>query len=165
MEQLVRDTRIAQIYEGTNGVQAMDLVGRKLVKNRGAFVHSYLSEVRELIAEVQRDSGLSAMAQATANAADAIAQATDDLIAASAQDADEINAAAVDFLHAFGLFCYAHMWLLMLQAAQGKTDDFYDDKRRVAMFFFNRMLPELDMRLAFIRGGAAPLMALSSESF
>lgn len=165
MEQLVRDTRIAQIYEGTNGVQAMDLVGRKLVKNRGAFVHGYLTEVRELIAQVQDDTGLSAMAQATANAADAIAQATDDLIAASAQNADEVNAAAVDFLHAFGLLCYAHMWLMMLQASQGKTDDFYADKRRVGAFFYSRMLPELEMRLAFIRGGAAPLMALSAESF
>lgn len=165
MEQLVRDTRIAQIYEGTNGVQAMDLVGRKLVKNRGAFVHGYLTEVRELIAQVQDDTGLSAMAQATANAADAIAQATDDLIAASAQNADEVNAAAVDFLHAFGLLCYAHMWLMMLQASQGKTGDFYADKRRVGAFFYSRMLPELEMRLAFIRGGAAPLMALSPESF
>lgn len=165
MEQLVRDTRIAQIYEGTNGVQAQDLVGRKLVKNRGAYVHNYLTEVRELIARVQGDSALSSAAQATAAAADAIAQATDDLVAASAQDADEINAAAVDFLHAFGLFTYAHMWLLMLQAAQGKDGDFYADKRRVAGFFFSRMLPELDMRLAFIRGGAAPLMALSAEGF
>tara|TARA_R110001599_G_scaffold67997_1_gene191660 strand:+ start:3756 stop:5534 length:1779 start_codon:yes stop_codon:yes gene_type:complete len=165
MEQLVRDTRIAQIYEGTNGVQAMDLVGRKLVKNRGAFVHGYLTEVRELIAQVQGDTGLSAMAQATADAADAIAQATDDLIAASAQNADEVNAAAVDFLHAFGLLCYAHMWLTMLQASQGKTDDFYADKRRVGAFFYSRMLPELEMRLALVRGGAAPLMALSAESF
>ena len=165
MEQLVRDTRIAQIYEGTNGVQAMDLVGRKLVKNRGVFVHGYLTEVRELIAQVQGDTGLSAMAQATADAVDAIAQATDDLIAASAQNADEVNAAAVDFLHAFGLLCYAHMWLMMLQASQGKTDDFYTDKRRVGAFFYSRMLPELEMRLAFIRGGAAPLMALSADSF
>ncbi len=165
MEQLVRDTRIAQIYEGTNGVQAMDLVGRKLVKNRGAFVHGYLTEVRELIAQLQGDTGLSAMAQATADAVDAIAQATDDLIAASAQNADEVNAAAVDFLHAFGLLCYAHMWLMMLQASQGKTDDFYADKRRVGAFFYSRMLPELEMRLAFIRGGAAPLMALAAESF
>ena len=165
MEQLVRDTRIAQIYEGTNGVQAMDLVGRKLVKNRGAFIHSYLAEVRELIAQVQGDTGLNAMAQATADAADAIAQATDDLIAASAQDADEVNAAAVDFLHAFGLLCYAHMWLMMLQASQGKTDDFYADKRRVGAFFYSRMLPELEMRLALVRGGAAPLLALSAESF
>ncbi len=165
MEQLVRDTRIAQIYEGTNGVQAMDLVGRKLVKNRGAFVHGYLTEVRELIAQVQGDRDLSAMAQATADAADAIAQATDDLIAASAQNADEVNAAAVDFLHAFGLLCYAHMWLMMLQASQGKTDDFYADKRRVGAFFYSRMLPELEMRLALVRGGAAPLMALSAESF
>ncbi|MFQ3215620.1 acyl-CoA dehydrogenase C-terminal domain-containing protein [Paraperlucidibaca sp.] len=165
MEQLVRDTRIAQIYEGTNGVQAMDLVGRKLVKNRGAFVHGYLTEVRELIAQVQGDRDLGAMAQATADAADAIAQATDDLIAASAQNADEVNAAAVDFLHAFGLLCYAHMWLMMLQASQGKTDDFYADKRRVGAFFYSRMLPELEMRLALVRGGAAPLMALSAESF
>ena len=105
------------------------------------------------------------MAQATADAADAIAQATDDLIAASAQNADEVNAAAVDFLHAFGLLCYAHMWLMMLQASQGKTDDFYADKRRVGAFFYSRMLPELEMRLALVRGGAAPLMALSAESF
>lgn len=165
MEQLVRDTRIAQIYEGTNGVQAMDLVGRKLVKNRGAYVHSYLAEVREAIAQAAQVPALAYAVAASTEAVNSMAWATDNLVAAAANNPDEVNAAAVDYLQAFGLLCYAHMWLLMLLASTGKTDSFYDGKRKVAQFFFTRMLPELHSRVAFIKAGAEPLMSLDEAAF
>ncbi|PQA30476.1 acyl-CoA dehydrogenase C-terminal domain-containing protein, partial [Amnimonas aquatica] len=98
-------------------------------------------------------------------AADSIAAATDWLIAAAAGNPDEVNAAAVDFLHAFGLLAYAHMWLLMLQASAGKDDAFHADKFKVGAFFFARLLPELDSRVASLRAGADTLMALSEDSF
>lgn len=165
MEQLVRDTRIAQIYEGTNGVQAMDLIGRKLVRNKAAYVHSYLAEVRELVAATAATAELAGFSAATAKAADAIEAISLWVIEAAATNADEVNAAAVDFLHAFGLLCYAHMWLLMAQAAAGKSDDFHSNKLKVAQFFFTRMLPELDSRVASIRAGADVLMNLDAVSF
>lgn len=165
MEQLVRDTRIAQIYEGTNGVQAMDLIGRKLVRNKAAYVHSYLAEVRELVAATAATAELAGFSAATAKAADAIEAISLWVIEAAATNADEVNAAAVDFLHAFGLLCYAHMWLLMAQAAVGKSDDFHSNKLKVAQFFFTRMLPELDSRVVSIRAGADVLMNLDAVSF
>lgn len=165
MEQLVRDTRIAQIYEGTNGVQAMDLVGRKLVRNRGAYVYEYLDEVRALIAQTQSEPALASFAQATNEAADRIAEVTAWITDAAARNADEVNAAAVDFLHAFGLLTYAHMWLLMAQASVTKDDGFYQDKLVVARFFFSRMLPQLHSRVASINAGSDVLMDLQASSF
>jgi len=165
MEQLVRDTRIAQIYEGTNGIQALDLVGRKLVRNRGAYAKSYLAEVRELVAATSADAKLAGYAAATAKAADSIEQAIGFVIGAAAGNADEVNAAAVDFLHAFGFLAYAHMWLLMAQAAVKGADSFHADKLKVADFFFARLLPQLDSRVASLRAGSSTLMALDADSF
>lgn len=165
MEQLVRDTRIAQIYEGTNGVQAMDLMGRKLVRNKGAYVADYLLEVRALISATATHSELASFASATAGAADAIESVSQWVINAAATDADEVNAAAVDYLHAFGLLCYAHMWLLMAQAAHTQADDFHANKIKLAAFFYSRMLPELHSRVVAIRAGSAVLMSLDAASF
>ncbi len=165
MEQLVRDTRIAQIYEGTNGVQAMDLVGRKLVRNKGAYVYEYLDEVRALIAETQGVSELADFAKATAEAVERIAEVTAWIVEASAANADEVNASAVDFLHAFGLLTYAHMWLMMARASVGQADAFYQDKLAVASFFYSRMLPQLHSRVVSIKAGSSVLMSLQPSSF
>ncbi len=165
MEQLVRDTRISQIYEGTNGVQAMDLIGRKLVRNKGAYAQSYLAEVRALVAATEGNAALAGYAAATGKAADSIEAAIQWVITAAAGNADEVNAAAVDFLHAFGFLAYAHMWLLMAQASVAQADDFHADKLKVANFFFARLLPQLDSRLASLRAGSDSLMAMDAASF
>ena len=165
MEQLVRDTRIAQIYEGTNGIQAMDLIGRKLVRNQGAYVQPYLAEVRALAAALQADAVLAGHAAATLRAADRIEALVRSVIAAAAGNPDEVNAAAVDFLHAFGLLTHAHMWLLMAQASVGKADDFHQNKLALANFFFARLLPELEARAAMVEAGAGTLMALPEAAF
>lgn len=163
MEQYVRDVRIAQIYEGTNGIQALDLMGRKVVRNGGAFVATYLAEIREFAAGMQASNGF--LKDALLKAVDRIEALTRDVIERSKTNADEVNAACVDYLHAFGLMSYAYMYALMLEAAAGKDGQFYTDKTLLARFFVTRLLPELDARAAAVDAGAVQLMDFPAEYF
>ena len=165
MEQYVRDTRIAQIYEGTNGVQAMDLAGRKVVRNQGASVQLYLKEVRALRAEL--GAGLEVFAISLSHAADVLEEATQVLLEQAALDVDSISAASVDFLHLFGLVAYAHMWSMMAQVALVHQDDdaFYRNKLQLGHYFMQRMLPEIDSRLQTIKSGAQTMMAFAEGYF
>lgn len=163
MEQCVRDLRIAQIYEGTNGVQAQDLMGRKVVKNGGAFVATYLAEIREFANTLSTD--LDFIKQATLNSADKLEQVTKLVIENAQGNPDEINAASVDYLHAFGLVSYAYMFAKISAAASQKSGEFYESKLNLAKYFVARMLPELDSRIAKIQAGGALLMQFSPEYF
>ncbi|TEU24732.1 acyl-CoA dehydrogenase C-terminal domain-containing protein [Alkanindiges illinoisensis] len=163
MEQCVRDLRIAQIYEGTNGVQAQDLMGRKVVKNGGAFVATYLAEIREFANTLSAD--LDFIKQATLNSADKLEQVTKLVIENAQGNPDEINAASVDYLHAFGLVSYAYMFAKISAAASQKSGEFYESKLNLAKYFVARMLPELDSRIAKIQAGGALLMQFSPEYF
>lgn len=163
MEQCVRDLRIAQIYEGTNGVQAQDLMGRKVVKNGGAFVAAYLAEIREFANTLSAD--LDFIKQATLNSADKLEQVTKLVIENAQGNPDEINAASVDYLHAFGLVSYAYMFAKISAAASQKSGEFYESKLNLAKYFVARMLPELDSRIAKIQAGGALLMQFSPEYF
>lgn len=163
MEQCVRDLRIAQIYEGTNGVQAQDLMGRKVVKNGGAFVATYLAEIREFANTLSAD--LDFIKQATLNSADKLEQVTKLVIENAQRNPDEINAASVDYLHAFGLVSYAYMFAKISAAASQKSGEFYESKLNLAKYFVARMLPELDSRIAKIQAGGALLMQFSPEYF
>lgn len=163
MEQYVRDVRIAQIYEGTNGIQALDLMGRKVVRNGGAFVATYLAEIREFAANMKADNDF--LKAALLKAVDRIEALTHAVIARSKTNADEVNAACVDYLHAFGLMSYAYMFALMIEAANGKQGTFYSDKTLLARFFVTRVLPELDARAAAVEAGAEQLMDFTAEYF
>ncbi|WP_026471185.1 acyl-CoA dehydrogenase C-terminal domain-containing protein [Alkanindiges illinoisensis] len=163
MEQCVRDLRIAQIYEGTNGIQAQDLMGRKVVKNGGAFVATYLAEIREFANTLSAD--LDFIKQATLNSADKLEQVTKLVIENAQGNPDEINAASVDYLHAFGLVSYAYMFAKISAAASQKSGEFYESKLNLAKYFVARMLPELDSRIAKIQAGGALLMQFSPEYF
>jgi alkylation response protein AidB-like acyl-CoA dehydrogenase len=165
LEQYVRDTRIAQIYEGTNGVQAQDLMGRKVAKNNGVFVASFIAEIRDFNATLAGNANLAFIHNALEQAAKEIEVATQWVIEQSNRNADEINAAAVDYLHAFGLLCYAYMWAKMAKAAVGKDDVFYADKMRLAQFFVTRMLPELSSRLASLKSGSDVMMDFDMAYF
>ena len=165
LEQWVRDTRIAQIYEGTNGVQAHDLMGRKVAKNDGVFVASYLAEIRAFNETLAGDASLDFMRVALAQAADEIEAATQWVVEQSKVNPDEINAAAVDYMHAFGLLSFAYMWAKLAKAAAGKSDTFYSDKLKLARFFVTRQLPELTSRIATIKAGADSVMQFDMDYF
>jgi alkylation response protein AidB-like acyl-CoA dehydrogenase len=163
MEQCVRDLRIAQIYEGTNGVQAQDLMGRKVVKNGGAFVATYLAEIREFVAGLSDD--LVFIKQPTLDAANKLEQVTQVVIQNAQNNPDEINAAAVDYLHAFGLVSFAYMFARISAAASQKSGEFYENKLNLAKYFVARMLPELDSRISKISTGSSVLMQFSADYF
>jgi hypothetical protein len=165
MEQLVRDVRIAQIYEGANGIQAGDLMGRKVVKNKAAFVKPYIAEMREAAARLTTPETTRLKTSFVA-AIDRLEGLTQRVIELSASNPDEINAAAVDYLHVFGFVSYAYMWALMGEAAVGKQgDSFYADKLALADYFAVRVLPELEGRARMVEAGAAPLMGFDAAYF
>lgn len=157
MEQFVRDARIAQIYEGTNGVQAMDLVGRKLPLSGGAVVE-------ELFALIEADIGSAAdlfVAKRTGEALASLRQVTADLRGA---DADAAGAAAVDYLRLFALVAFGWMWTRMARVATSDSP-LHRSKRMVAEFYARRMLPQARGLAESIAAGEASLMALPADAF
>ncbi|MDF3030679.1 MAG: acyl-CoA dehydrogenase [Moraxellaceae bacterium] len=165
MEQLVRDTRIAQIYEGTNGIQAQDLMGRKVVKNNAAFVKPYIAEMREAATKLAAPS-LAGLRQAFTAAIDRLEALTRSVIEQSAQNPNASNAAAVDYLQAFGLVTHTYMWALMAAAAEPQqADAFYANKLALADFWVARVLPELEGRARAVEAGAESLMQFAADYF
>ncbi|MGV6477703.1 acyl-CoA dehydrogenase C-terminal domain-containing protein [Azotobacter vinelandii] len=164
-EQLVRDVRIAQIYEGTNGIQALDLLGRKVVANGGDALHAFTGEIRAF---------LDAPA-ASRPFADRLLAAVENLESVSAwlleqaeQDPALVNAVAVDYLNLFGYVAYAYMWARMAAVAQASRDNdeaFYGAKLATAQFYFTKLLPRIHSLDAVIRAGSAPLLELADDRF
>lgn len=157
MEQFVRDARIAQIYEGTNGVQAMDLVGRKLPLGGGAVVDGFFDMIAS---DLRTASGL-IVAQRSSEALTLLRQATIELRGASV---DAAGAAAVDYLRLFALVSFGWMWTRMAAAAIG-DNPLHQAKRQMADFFAVRMLPQAQGLAAAVAAGEASLMALPVEAF
>ncbi|MBD8624157.1 MULTISPECIES: acyl-CoA dehydrogenase C-terminal domain-containing protein [unclassified Pseudomonas] len=163
-EQLVRDVRITQIYEGTNGIQALDLMGRKVVGNGGAFYQLFSDEVRAYAA--QADAALQEFAQPLIHALDRLDALTAGVLDRAANDPREIGAASVEYLQAFGYTAYAYMWTRMAAAALGRQDEaFYASKLGTARFYFARLLPRIHSLAAAVDAGSASLFLLDEEQF
>ena len=164
-EQLVRDVRITQIYEGTNGIQALDLVGRKIVGNQGVYYRQYADEIRQFIASA--NSELNEFTQPLAAALDTLDQLTAWVLDRSQNNPNEIGAASVEYLHVFGYTTYAYMWALMAKAALGKEADeaFYVSKLGTARFYFARLLPRIDSLSASVKAGSDSLYLLDEAHF
>ena len=155
MEQIVRDTRIAQIYEGTNGIQALDLLGRKVARNNGKYINNFLSEIRDFVNNMQADHQVK---QATLAATDKIENLTTTVLANIGERKNEINGCAVDFMHAFGYLCYSYMFAMMVEAADGKEGEFYINKAKLADYFVGRILPRIDAHVQMVETGSDPMM-------
>ncbi|MEE4803294.1 acyl-CoA dehydrogenase C-terminal domain-containing protein [Pseudomonas alliivorans] len=164
-EQLVRDVRITQIYEGTNGIQALDLVGRKIVGSGGAFYQLFSEEVRQFIAA--SDSSLGEFTRPLASALDMLDELTNWVLDRSRSNPNEIGAASVEYLHLFGYTAYAYMWAMMAKAAVGKEaqEDFYASKVGTARFYFARLLPRIHSLNASVRAGSESLFLLEADQF
>jgi alkylation response protein AidB-like acyl-CoA dehydrogenase len=167
IEQLVRDSRITLIYEGTNGIQALDLVGRKLGLGGGRAVRSYFAQVDGwLKAHVD-----AAHVGAVGNALGQLQQATQWVATEGMKDPEQAAAAATPYLRLFALTSLAWMWARMAVVAQEKLDQgspetqFYGAKLKSADFFMARILTETDGLLAEVRAGKSTLMAFSDEEF
>ena len=136
-EQLVRDVRIAQIYEGTNGIQALDLLGRKIVQDKGINFLLFINEIKTTV------DNSNPFAEPLFEAVDKLEQLTEELMEQALKNPNTINAACVDYLNALAYVAYGWMWALMAQVAeQNKNDDFYQAKLISARYFYKRLLPE-----------------------
>nr|WP_297458352.1 acyl-CoA dehydrogenase C-terminal domain-containing protein [uncultured Halomonas sp.] len=170
-EQYVRDARIAMIYEGTNGIQAMDLVGRKLFKNGGAHVARFAATMLADLGS-QAPEGLEAFHEACRHELARLEDVTAWLLDRARHDAEELGAAAVDYLDLLGHVAYAWMWWKMACAAQAGLErdgasgrDFYRAKLAVGRHYLARMLPRSEALARQIKAGAGPLMALPEAAF
>ena len=163
MEQCVRDLRIAQIYEGTNGVQSQDLIGRKTIKCNGLFIAEYISEIRDFANSL--DAELNFIKDATLDAATEIEAVTQYVIEAASENIEFPNSAAVDYLHAVGLLSFSYMFAKIANAAKAKDGEFYQNKLALAQYFVQRILPELELRITKVKAGSEVIMNFSEDYF
>ena len=171
MEQFVRDARIAQIYEGTNGIQAMDLVGRKLAQNGGRAIQAFFRLVAEEASEAKGDEQLAGVATALERANGDLQQSTMWLMQNAMANPNHAGAAAYAYMHLMGIVCLGLMWLRMAKAsgaaiANGAEDRaFHEAKLVTARFFADRIMPETNALRRKIEAGADTVMALPVEAF
>jgi alkylation response protein AidB-like acyl-CoA dehydrogenase len=164
-EQLVRDCRITQIYEGTNGIQALDLLGRKVVGSGGELYKTFADEIRGYCAAA--DAGLAEFITPLQAALQNLDELTSFVLDQAKNNPNEIGAASVEYLHVFGYTAYAYMWARMAAAAIGKEDqeDFYASKMGTARFYFARLLPRIHSLSASVRAGSESLYLLDAAQF
>jgi len=169
MEQLVRDGRITLLYEGTNGIQALDLVGRKLPMHMGRLLRTFFHPVDAYIRARLEKPELAEFVLPLAKAFGRLQQSSALLAQKGLADPEEAAAGASDYLRLFGLVAYAYLWARMAELALGKTEGadaaFYRGKLATARFFIARLLPESTALAALIGAGAKTLMALEAEAF
>ena len=171
VEQYVRDARIAQIYEGTNGVQAMDLVGRKLAMNGGRALQAFLKIVATEVADAKGHDTLTGFADALEKASGQLQAATMWLMQNAMQKPDNAGAGAVHYMHILGIVATGLMWLRMAKAAAGLLESgegdskYLEAKLITARYFAERIMPDAGALRRKIEGGAESLMALDPEMF
>ena len=170
MEQLVRDVRISQIYEGTNGIQALDLMGRKIAANGGENLAVLIAEIREFSSA---SANVPAMAEFLVPLADVVNRLEDltEIVLSQAQsgDANAIGAASVEYLHVMGFCLYMYMWAMMcervLTGESTQSEDFIQAKLDTARFYVQRLLPLSKGLSEVVSNGSASLMAPKEEIF
>jgi len=169
MEQLARDARIAQLYEGTNGIQALDLVGRKLGTGTGRLLRRFFHPVQAFIEETQAEPRMAEFTLPLLKAFARLQQTTAWVAQQGLKDPEEAGAAASDYLRLFALVALAYMWARMARIALDKQDgdeaEFYRAKLATARFYMTRLLPQHAAHTAALMAGKAPLMALAAEAF
>jgi acyl-CoA dehydrogenase len=170
MEQFVRDARIAMIYEGANGIQALDLVGRKLPRGGGRAVMSFFGEVAAFAKKHGVDEAMKPFVAPLSTALGHLQQATTWLMQNAMAKPDNAGAAATDYMQLFGLVTFGYMWAKMAKVAQDKiaasgATSYLSAKLVTGRFFMERMLPETALHLARIQTGSATTMELAAEAF
>ena len=171
MEQFVRDARIAMIYEGANGIQALDLVGRKLAKDGGRAMMAFFNEVTNYVNEKGADPAMLVYLAPLSTALGHLQQASMWFMHNAVAKPDNAGAGATDYMHLFGLVALGYMWARIAEAALANLPKANGGAPRMnaklvtARFFMERMLPETAAHLARIQSGAGSTMELPDEAF
>ena len=172
MEQFVRDARIAMIYEGANGIQALDLVGRKLPRDGGRALQAFFAEVSAYIKDHGADAELAPYVKPLGQALGDLQQATMWFMQNALGNPENAGAGSTDYMHLFGLVALGYMWCLIAEAAKQKAatggngaGERMAAKLVTGRFFAERLLPASTTHLARIKAGAASMMALPAEAF
>src|SRR5690242_11374334 len=171
MEQFVRDTRIAQIYEGANGIQALDLVGRKLGKDGGRAIMAFFNEVQTYLKERANSDEMNVYLKPLGQSLAHLQQASMWFMQNAMAKPDNAGAGSYDYMHLFGLVALGYMWCKIAEAALAKLPQANGSPARLnaklvtARFFMERMLPATATQLARIKAGAASTMELSDDAF
>src|SRR5579871_6454618 len=170
MEQFVRDARIAMIYEGANGIQALDLVGRKLPRDGGRAIMSFFSDLGGYCKEHGGDEAMKPYIAPLSTALGHLQQATTWLMQNAMAKPDNAGAAATDYMHLFGLVTLGYMWAKMAKVVHGKiagsgATTYLSTKLVTGRFFMERVLPATSSHLARIQSGSATMMELAAEAF
>lgn len=168
MEQFVRDARINMIYEGTNTIQSLDLLGRKVLADNGKKLKKFGRLVTEFIEDEGTNEAMQEFVNPLADLGDKVTKLTNELGMKAFQNADEVGAAAVDYLRVCGHLVFAYFWARMAKVALAKLDGgdpFYKAKLATARFYFAKLLPETAGLIRSCRAGVKPLMELDEALF
>ena len=171
MEQFVRDARIAMIYEGANGIQALDLVGRKLPAHGGRAVMAWFKEVGDFVKANKDEEVMAPYVGPLKSGLDTLQKATMWFMQNAMAKPDNAGAGSTDYMHLFGLVALGYMWAQIAKAAQAKLADgagnqaFYEAKLTTGRYFMERIMPEAEAHFARISSGADTLMALPADAF
>ncbi|MFZ4166531.1 acyl-CoA dehydrogenase C-terminal domain-containing protein [Brevundimonas sp. NPDC058933] len=168
--QYLRDARITMIYEGTNGIQALDLVGRKLPSNGGRAIMSWFADIDAFVAENGDDEAIKPFVDGLADTKKKLQDGTMWLMQNGMANPDNAGAASTDYLHIFGLTALAYMWAQMAKSAQAKiaagdADPYYVTKLQTGRYFVERILPDAQAHLTKMKTGAEVLMQMPAEAF
>jgi 3-(methylsulfanyl)propanoyl-CoA dehydrogenase len=169
MEQFVRDARIAQIYEGANGIQALDLVGRKLGKDGGRAIMAFFNEVQTYLKERTNNDAMNVYLKPLGQSLAHLQEASMWFMQNAMAKPDNAGAGSYDYMHLFGLVALGYMWCLIAEAALARKGNGaapgMDAKLVTARFFMDRLLPETATRLARIKAGSGSTMELPDDAF
>jgi len=169
MEQFVRDARIAQIYEGANGIQALDLVGRKLGKDGGRAILAFFNEVQAYLKERTNNDAMNVYLKPLGQSLAHLQEASMWFMQNAMAKPDNAGAGSYDYMHLFGLVALGYMWCLIAEAALARKGNGaapeMDAKLVTARFFMDRLLPETATRLARVKAGAGSTMELPDDAF
>ncbi|MCV2366149.1 acyl-CoA dehydrogenase C-terminal domain-containing protein [Paucibacter sp. DJ1R-11] len=168
MEQFVRDARINMIYEGTNTIQSLDLLGRKILGDNGAKLKKFGKKIAAFVEEEGTNEAMQEFINPLADLGDKVTKLTTEIGMKAFQNPDEVGAAAVDYLRVVGHLTFAYFWARMAKVAlekQGSGDKFYSAKLSTARFYFAKLLPETATLIRTARAGLQPLMEMDEALF
>lgn len=168
VEQYMRDARIAMIYEGTNGIQALDLVGRKLAANGGRAIFTFFKEMDDFVGENADNGDMKLFTDALSDAKKKLEAGTTWLMQNGLSNFNNAAAASTDYVHLFGYTAMAYMWAMMAKTALEKndgSDPYYANKLKTARYYMERVLPKAGSHLDMLQAGAESMMALEADAF